>query len=123
MAFQSNSAVELAAGKAAARGIRRNAFINKAFLKEVFDKAEFVFAFISLFFFTDAITMVVLTQGVSEGEVLPFSILDNMPTDRPVDWDSSATVISCWRRKARTSRPIATSSAFSRSPSRVRCGS
>ena len=79
MAFQSNSAVELAAGKAAARGIRRNAFINKAFLKEVFDKAEFVFAFISLFFFTDAITMVVLTQGVSEGEVFSYDTMNFAP--------------------------------------------
>ena len=34
----------------------------------------------------------------SEGDVLPFSIFDNMPVDKPVIFDRSDTVISiCFR--------------------------
>ena len=32
---------------------------------------------------------------VSEGDVIPFSILDNIAINRPVVAESSATVISC----------------------------
>lgn len=58
---------------------------------------------------------------VSEGEVLPFSILESIPTEIAVCFDRSATVMFCCLRKARNSRPMATSSTFS-SFSVVRCG-
>ena len=62
------------------------------------------------------------TPVVSDAEKLPFSIFDSMPMESPVRFDSSATVMPALARKARTSRPMATSSMFSRS-SRTRCGS
>jgi len=46
---------------------------------------------------------------VKEGEVTPFSILDNMPIERPVCSESSLTVIFLLLRKSRTSLPIAAS--------------
>ena len=58
---------------------------------------------------------------VSDGEVMPFSIFDSMPSEMSVATARSATVMPSFLRNARTSRPIATSSTFSL-VSRTACG-
>ncbi len=52
----------------------------------------------------------------SEGEVIPFSIFDSMPADRPEALASSATVMSSFLRNSRTSPPIDTSRLPSSDP-------
>jgi exopolysaccharide production protein ExoQ len=79
MAFQSNSEIELSSRKVAVKKIRKRAFFKKDSLKGIADKAEYLFSFISLFFFTDAITMVVLTGGVSEGDVFSYDTMNFAP--------------------------------------------
>lgn len=79
MAFQSNSGIELSPRGLAAKEIRNRAFLKKEFLKGIVDKAEFAFSFISLFLFTDAITMVVLTGGVSEGDSFSYESMNFAP--------------------------------------------
>ena len=49
-----------------------------------------------------------------EGDVLPDSILDNMPTEMPVCSESSASVVPLALRSFRMALPIATSRTFSR---------
>ncbi|MEM6252510.1 MAG: O-antigen ligase [Cyanobacteria bacterium P01_D01_bin.156] len=41
---------------------------RKIFLEKILEKVEFTFVFVSFFFFTDAVTMVVLSGGASEGD-------------------------------------------------------
>ena len=55
-----------------------------------------------------------IRKVASEGDVRPFSIFDSIPGERPACLASSITVISSFRRKARTSRPIAASRVKSR---------
>ncbi len=68
MAFQSNSNIELTTAQRVVRGIRNSALFQRDFLKATANKLEFAFSFVSLFFFADAITMVVLSGGASEGD-------------------------------------------------------
>ena len=68
MAFQSNSQVELTTVQRIVGVIRNSPLFKKDFLKAAADRFEFTFSFISLFFFADAITMVVLSGGASEGD-------------------------------------------------------
>ena len=79
MEFKSNSGIELSSRKVAVKRILDRGIFQKEFLKGIIDKAEFIFCFISLFFFTDAITMVVLTGGVSEGDVFSYDTMNFAP--------------------------------------------
>ena len=79
MEFQSNSGIELSSKKVAVNRILSRGIFQKSFLKGIIHKAEYAFSFISLFLFTDAITMVVLTGGVSEGDVFSYETMNFAP--------------------------------------------
>lgn len=52
---------------------------RRAFLEVFLEKVEFTYTFISLFFFTDAITMVVLSGGASEGDGFTYDSVNFIP--------------------------------------------
>lgn len=76
MKFQDNSVFS---GRMPAKQIRKRKSFYKDLLKEIFAKAELAFTYFSLFLFTDAITMVVITEGVSEGQFFTFDQFNFTP--------------------------------------------
>ncbi|MEL7510026.1 MAG: hypothetical protein AAFN42_22070, partial [Cyanobacteria bacterium J06554_1] len=63
MVIQTASASELPS-----RGLDEITSSRKEFFERLLEKVEFAYVFISFFFFTDAVLMVVLSGGASEGD-------------------------------------------------------
>ncbi|EKU98631.1 lipid A core-O-antigen ligase-like enyme [Leptolyngbya sp. PCC 7375] len=52
---------------------------GRALLEKILEKVEFTYVFISLFFFTDAVTMVLLSGGASEGDGFSYDSINYIP--------------------------------------------
>ena len=95
MVFQSDSEIGLVVTNREPKNAFRSTFLNRDFLRGAVHKAEYAFTVISLFLFTDAITMNLLSQGVSEGDVFSYDTMNFAPVQLFYLINYGITQVSC----------------------------